>query len=330
MRYLIAAALTLGLGQAMAAEGPHAHHPMPAKPAPDPHVGHDMSAKPADPHAGHKMPMKPAPDPHAGHAMHAKPAVDPHAGHTMPQASTDAPAPPTDFAADRIFGADVMAASRDLLRREHGAHVLAKVMVNRAEYAAVRGEDGYHWEGEAWFGGDINRAVLKTEGEGVIDGSVESAEVQALYSRAIGPYFDLQAGLRHDLTPNPSRSYAVLGLEGLAPYWFEIEAAAFLSDRGDVTARLEASYDQLITQRLIVEPSVELNLSAQNIPAMGVGSGLSGIETGLRLRYEIRREFAPYVGVSYARKIGNTADFARASGGHVGETAFVIGIRTWF
>lgn len=303
MRYLVPAFLILGLGGATAAEDPHAHHTMPAKPAADPHAGHEM---------------------------HAKPPADPHANHQMPQALSGEPGAPTTFAADNIFGADVMAAARAALREEHGAQLLSKVMVNTAEYAVGSGKDGYHWEAEAWFGGDINRAVLKTKGEGVIDGDLEHAEVQALYSRAIGPYFDLQAGVRHDITPNPSRSYAVLGVEGLAPYWFEVEAAAFLSDKGDVLARLGASYDQLITQRLIVEPSVELNMSAQNIPAMGIGSGVSDVELGLRVRYEIRREFAPYVGISYARKIGNTADLARTSSAHVGETAFVIGIRTWF
>src|SRR5690606_7160807 len=131
-------------------------------------------------------------------------------------------------------------------------------------------------------------------------------EVQALYSRAIGPYFDLQAGVRHDIRPSPSRAYAVLGVEGLAPYWFEVEAHAFLSDKGDLFARVGASYDQLITQRLVIQPRAELNAAAQD--AAGVAGGLTDAALGVRLRYEVRREFAPYIGVSYERKIGGTAD----------------------
>lgn len=243
-------------------------------------------------------------------------AEDPHAQHQMPDA------------ADRIYGADAMTAARHQLHHEHGAHVFSKVMVDALEYAAVRGQDAYHWEGEAWIGGDLNRAVFKTEGEGVFSGGVEHAEAQALYSRAIGPYFDLQAGLRHDF--DPSRTYAALGVEGLAPYWFEVEAATFLSDNGDVLARASASYDQLITQRLVIQPKVEMNLAAQDVRASGIGAGLSDVEMGLRLRYEIRREFAPYVGVTYSRKVGATADMARAAGDGAGETAFMFGIRAWF
>lgn len=266
-------------------------------------------------------------------ATAATAAEDPHANHQMPAAKPAAPAgepSPGDHAADRIYGADVMAAARHQLHHEHGAHVFSKVMVDQAEYAAVRGRDGYRWEGEAWIGGDINRAVFKTEGEGVFGGAVDQAEVQALYSRAIGPYFDLQAGLRHDVKPDPSRTYAVVGVEGLAPYWFEVDAAAFLSDKGDVLARVGASYDQLITQRLVIQPKVELNLAAQDVPAAGLGAGLTDVELGLRLRYEIRREFAPYVGVTYTRKVGATADTARSAGERAGETAFVVGIRAWF
>ncbi len=249
-------------------------------------------------------------------AAHA--AEDPHAQHRMP----------ADFAADRIYGADAMAAARQQLHQEHGAHVLSKFMANQFEFVTQRGRDGYTWDAEAWIGGDIDRAVLKTEGEG--SGGVHEAEVQALYSRAIGPYFDIQAGLRHDFEPSPSRTYAVLGVEGLAPYWFDVEAAAFLSDKGDILARLGASYDQLITQRLVLQPRAELNFAAQDMAARGTGAGLSDFELGVRLRYEIRREFAPYVGVSYERKVGGTADFARVAGESVGGARFVIGVRTWF
>ena len=301
MRTLIAALLFAGAAQA--AEDPHAHHgPAAAKPAADPHAHHGPAA--------------------------AKPAADPHAEHRVPQPVGDAPAPPTEFAADAIFGADVMAAARSTLTHEHGAHVFSKVMVDTLEFLGKRGRDGYAWSAEAWIGGDINRAVLKSEGEGA--GGLHEAEVQGLYSRAIGPYFDLQAGVRHDIEPRPSRTYAMLGLEGLAPYWFDVEAAAFLSDKGDTLGRVKASYDQLITQRLVIRPKVEANFALQNIPAQHIGGGLSDVELGLRLHYEIRREFAPYVGVSYERKVGRTADMARAAGERVEETKYVFGIRAWF
>ena len=193
-----------------------------------------------------------------------------------------------------------------------------------------KGSDGFRWDGEAWLGGDINRLVLKSEGGGAFSSGVDSAEIQALYSRAIGPYWNVQAGVRHDFQPNPSRTYATIGIEGLAPYWFEVEGALFLSDKGDVLARAEGYYDQRITQRLILQPRVELNFSAQDVPENRIGSGLSNAELGLRLRYEIRREFAPYVGISYERKVGDTARYARADGEGVGGTSFVLGVRAWF
>lgn len=242
----------------------------------------------------------------------------------------DEPVPPADHAADRVFGPKAMEDARALLHREHGGERYGKMMINLAEYSAVRGHDGYRWDGEAWYGGDIDRAVMKTEGEGEFRNGVERAEIQALYSRAIGRYFDLQAGLRQDLGPGPSRTYAAVGFEGLAAYWFELEGAAFLSQKGEALARFTASYDQLITQRLVVQPRVEVNFAAQSTPAAMVGAGLSDVEGGLRLRYEFSRQFAPYIGVSYAAKAGKTADYARAAGEKVSGVGAVIGLRAWF
>lgn len=241
-----------------------------------------------------------------------------------------APPPPEDHAADRLFDPAVMAAARSQLRKEVGGGTFSMVMLNLAEYQVRNGEDGYRWEGEAWFGGDINRVVFKSEGEGGIRSGVDTAEIQALYSRAIGPYFDLQAGVRQDLEPIPRRTYFALGVEGLAPYWFETNAALFLSTEGDLVARLEGTYDFRLTQRLILQPRAELNLSAQDIPETDIGAGLSNLELGLRLRYEVRREFAPYIGVSFDRKFGGTADFARQRGDSVEQVSFVVGVRAWF
>lgn len=202
-------------------------------------------------------------------------------------------------------------------------------MLETAEIRPGSGPDGYAWEGRASFGGDIDRFVLKSEGDGA-GSHLEEAEVQALYSRAIGPYFNLQAGVRQDVQPRPRRTYATVGVEGLAPYWFDVEAALFLSDKGDLSGRVEASYDLRLTQRLILEPRAEANVAAQDVRALGVGSGLSDLEVGLRLRYAITPEFAPYVGVNHVRKVGDTADFARARGEDVRDTRVVFGIRAWF
>jgi copper resistance protein B len=281
------------------------------------------------------------PDPHAGHTMPpatATPPADPHAGHAMATTRTgadlavgDAPPPPAaaDHLADRVFGASSMNRSRSILEAEHGGARVSQVMLNIAE-ARLGSEGGYEWDGEAWFGGDLHRFVLKSEGEGAWDHGVEDAEVQALYSRPVGLYTDLQVGLRHDFEPGPQRTYATVGFETLFPYWFEAEGALFLSDKGELLARLEGSYDFRLTQRLVIQPRAELNFAAEDIPSRGIGSGLSDAELGLRLRYEIKREFAPYVGVVWSRKVGDTARFARAHGEDVDDTRVVAGLRAWF
>lgn len=244
---------------------------------------------------------------------------------TMP-----APAPPDDHAADAIFGAEQMSHARAMLRHESGGTLQYSVLFNLAEYRVQKGADAYRWDGEGWFGGDINRLVVKTEGEGIAGRGVESGEIQALYARAIGPYFNLQGGVRHDFEPGSTRTYATIGIEGIAPYWFKVEGALFLSDRGDLLARLEGTYDERITQRLILQPRVELNLAAQDVPANHIGAGLSEAELGLRLRYEIKRELAPYVGISWESRIGNSARLARATGERVQATSLVFGIRAGF
>jgi copper resistance protein B len=281
---------------------------------------------PGDQHGGHDMQGMPGAAGRPGMAMPGMQAT----GTALPAGNAPAPAPPMDHYADRQFAPGEMAKARNAMMHEQGGQNFYQVMFNLAEFQARQDRDGYRWDGEAFFGGDINRLWLKTEGEGALREGVESAEVQALYSRAIGPYFNLQAGVRHNFQPSPSRTYATVGFEGLAPYWFEVEGAAFLSDKGDVLGRLEGYYDQRITQRLILQPRVELNLSAQNIPQSRLGAGLTNAEFGLRLRYELRRQFAPYVGISYDAKTGRTARYARADGKDPTTTSFVAGVRFWF
>ncbi len=241
---------------------------------------------------------------------------------------TPPPPPPNDHAADQYYDPAAMAAARATLRQEHGGATYSKVMANLAEYQARPG-GGYRWDGQARFGGDIDGFVVKSEGEGSGRGGVDAAEVQGLYAHAIGPYFDLQAGVRQDIEPR-ARTYATVGMEGLLPYWFDVGAAAFLSTKGELLGRVEGTYDLRLTQRLILQPRAELNLSAQDSPQTRTGSGLSNAELGLRLRYEIKREFAPYIGVSYDQKVGKTANYARALGEGPAVTSFVVGVRAWF
>lgn len=281
-------------------------------------------------HAGHQPPLSDCPPEHAAMG-HCTPApADPAASGTALPAG-NAPAPVIERAdyADRIWGTAAMVPVRSAIRREHGGMSFSQIMVDIAELQIRDGREGYRWEGEGWFGGDIDRLVVKSEGEGNFGERVEDVEAQALYSRAIDPYFNLQAGVRQDFEPR-GRTYAAIGIEGLAPYWFEVEAHGFLSTRGDLLGRVSASYDQRITQRLILQPRVEVNLAAQDVAASGIGAGLSDAEVDLRLRYEIRREFAPYVGISHSARIGRTADFARARGEDASSTSLVIGIRAWF
>lgn len=204
------------------------------------------------------------------------------------------------------------------------------VLFDLAELQFDKGKAIFRWDTEAWFGGDIDRLVFKSEGEGGFGRAVEEAELQVLWSHAIGPYVNLQAGARYDFRPSPQRSYAVFGIEGLAPYWLEVEAHAFLSDQGDLLARFKAEHDMRITQRLILQPRFETNFSAQSNRAQGLGHGITDVELGLRLRYEIAREFAPYVGIAHEQRVGRTADYARLAGERRQATRFVAGVRAWF
>lgn len=268
-------------------------------------------------------------------ALIAVPAFAQHEGHQMPMpAPAPAPAPVAsgeENAADRFYDPALMARKRKTkLIDMHGGFTGSMILLDQFEVQSRKGRDGYKWDAQGWYGGDISRLWVKSEGEGDFGHVPEQAEMQALYSRAIGPFFNLQAGIRHDFRLDPERTHLVVGIEGLARYWFEVDGALFLSNKGEVTARLEAEYDQRLTNRLILQPGVELNLSAQDAPAIGLGSGLSSVEAGLRLRYEIVPEVAPYIGVEYERKLGDTARFGRLRGDDPGGWNVVAGVRLWF
>jgi copper resistance protein B len=259
------------------------------------------------------------------HGAPAEAPTEPDAGNEPP------PEAPADHAADAFFDPAAMEAARAQLRREHGGSLFSKVMLNLGEYRVQPGgSDGYRWEGEGRFGNSIDRLVVKTEGESGVGLGLDSAELQGLYSRAISPFFDVQAGFRQDLKPTTRRTYATIGIEGLAPLWFNTQGALFVSDKGDVLLRLEGSYDVRLFQRVVLQPQAELNFAAQDMPELEYGEGLSTLSTGLRLRYEIRRELAPYVGYTFDRNFGDTADFKRKSGEGASSHGFVVGLRAWF
>jgi len=194
----------------------------------------------------------------------------------------------------------------------------------------VGGDNSFRWDGQAWVGTDTNRLWFKSEGFANGNGKVEDGTHEALYDRPISTYFDLQGGIRYDIDSGPSRGWAAFGIQGLAPQFFDVEATAYASDSGHFAGRLKVSYDLLITQRLILQPEAELNLYSKSDPGRGIGPGLSDLDTGLRLRYEISRKFAPYIGVAYQEKFGGTAGFARRNGESVNGVRFVFGIRSWF
>ncbi|WP_248740948.1 copper resistance protein B [Pseudomonas sp. MWU12-2029] len=185
------------------------------------------------------------------------------------------------------------------------------------------------WDLSGWIGGDIDRLWLRSEGERS-NGKTEDAEIQALWGHAISPWWDVVSGVRQDFKPGAPQTWAAFGLQGMALYNFEAEATAFLGENGQSAVRLEGDYDILLTNRLILQPTAELNVYGKNDPQRGIGSGLSNTEAGLRLRYEIRREFAPYIGVTWNRTYGHTADYAREEGEDRSEARLVLGVRMWF
>lgn len=215
----------------------------------------------------------------------------------------------------------------------HDNQILATFKADRLEHQwRQHGIEILLWDVGGWIGKDYNKLYFKSEGEALVDdgNQIEEAEIELLYSRNIAKFWDLQAGLRHDFEPRPQRTFAALGLQGLAPYWFEVDATAYLSEDGDLSAKIEAEYELLLTQRLVLSPRLETGLSLQDLPEYGQWQGITDVTLGVRLRYHLRRELAPYVGVTWNRKVGETAHQVRQEGGDVDDTALVAGLRFWF
>lgn len=278
-------------------------------------------------HAGHAAPEAEAPDQgeHHGAPSPRQPVEEDHSAHGQHEETPaqDGPSLPPITDEDR-------AAAFPELNGQHTVHdnaVHAFVLVDQLEWQG--GAGGPSWDSRGWIGRDIDRFWFRTEGEAA-DGDVETAEVHALYGRAIARWWDVVVGVRHDFRPGPSRTWAAVGIQGLAPYWFEVEATAYVGESGRTAFRFETEYELLLTNRLVLQPLLEIDVYGKDDPERGIGAGLSSGEAGLRLRYEIRRELAPYVGVVWSRRFFGTADLARAAGEEVGDTRLVVGVRTWF
>jgi len=286
-----------------AADAGHAHHPRTDREHPS--HSHEHDAAPTD--------CAPA---HA--AM----------GHCVPQA--DAAQVPREPIAP-ITDADRAAAFPTLANAhmQHGSATYTRVTFNRFEAWDGNDASGQAWEASASTGGDIHRVWLRSSGSRSA-GSTDSANAELRWSRAVARWWDVVAGVRHDFNPGPSRTRAALGVQGIAPYMFEVSALAYVGGSGDVTAKLEAEYDMRFSNRLVLQPLLELELHSRDDPARHTGSGLSKAEAGLRLRYEITRRFAPYLGIAHERSFGRTARYHEDAGEAARDTRLVAGVRFWF
>lgn len=281
------------------------------------HGRHDHDAHDHDAHAQH------SPAAH-GHAAQDHDAHD-HAAHgTRTTPAPDRPRTPIP---------PITAADREAAKPPaHGHHdherVVGKVLFDRLEAWNAHG-GGQAWEAQAWYGTDAHKLWLRSEGERE-EGRTGAADLEVLYGRPIAPWWDLVAGVRQDTRPGPSRTAAAIGVMGMAPYKFEVDATAYLDETGRFSLNAEAEYELLLTNRLILQPLIEAEWHARDDRERGIGRGLNKLEAGLRLRYEIDRRFAPYVGIVHERRFGRTADLLRDEGEDVEETKVVMGVRFWF
>ena len=242
-------------------------------------------------------------------------------GSSAPQAPRT-PIPP-------ITDADREAAKPPAHGHHHGGGVFSYLLFDRFEAWDADPGTGQAWEAQGWVGTDMHRLWVRSEGERE-RGSTESADIEVLYGRPVARWWDLVAGVRHDIAPGSDQNFAAIGVMGMAPYKFEVEATAYLGASGQTAARVEAEYELLLTNRLILQPVIEAEWHGKSDASRGIGSGLGKIETGLRLRYEFTRKFAPYVGVVHERSFGQTADFVRDEGEATRDTRVVAGVRFWF
>lgn len=207
--------------------------------------------------------------------------------------------------------------------------LLAKVTVHQLEWRDGKEETPFVWDLEAWIGKDLQKLWLVWEGERE-SGETEASEVQALYSHAVSPYWDFQVGWRGDFEPSPDRHWLAVGFRGLAHYFIDTDLLWFIRDGGQHGFRLEAEKEVLITQKIILVPEIEVSLHTTDDEKVGIGSGLSDIELGLRLQYAVTKRIAPYIGVNWEKSYGDTAEFARDEGEHTEDFQWLIGVHGWF
>jgi copper resistance protein B len=306
----LAAALAFATGVAQAQQ--HDHAAMQAKPAA---AVADDNDHPAMDHS--KM----------DHAGMDHSGMD-HSGMDHSQHGNDAPqAPRTPI--PPITDADREAAKPPAHGHHHGNGVFSYLLFDRLEGWDADPGTGQAWAAQGWIGTDMHKLWLRSEGERV-DGHTESADVEVLYGRPIARWWDLVAGVRHDIAPGRDQNFAALGVAGVAPYKFEVEATVYLGTSGQTAARVEAEYELLLTNRLILQPVIEAEWHGKRDAPRGIGAGLGKVETGLRLRYEFTRRFAPYVGLVHERSFGETADLGRDEGEASRDTRVVAGVRIWF
>lgn len=313
------------------AQDPHAGHGQPAKPAPKPEPA---KPRPAEPRPAKPLPTDtpPASKPAAAPAMTEMPttSAEDHSAHgAAPAAASDAAQQPKE-PIPQITDADRAAAFPPALNG-HAVHDRAINYMFLFDQLEWQGSDdgGANLDYLSWIGGDRNRIWFRGEAESERS-RLENAFVDVLFGRAIARWWDVVAGVRQDFRPGPGRTWVGAGFQGIAPYWFEVEATAYVGEGGRTHARFEFEYELLLTNRLILQPILEAELYGKSDPDRALGVGLSSIETGLRMRYEFRREFGPYIGVTWNRKMFGTADFARADGEQVGGARLAFGLRTWF
>ncbi|WP_430390723.1 copper resistance protein B [Dyella sp. 20L07] len=266
---------------------------------------------------------------HDGESSHA--GMD-HSMHDMAMPG-DGALPPNDHIpppSPQLVMHDMSASQMTDLMQMDDAAPLGMLLVDRLERSRSTGGDyATSWEAEGWWGNGINRLWLKTEGERDADGT-QDGRVEALWSHAWTSFWDWQVGARQDFGQGPNRQWVAVGVQGLAPYWFETQATFYAGEQGRTALRLETSYDLRFTQRLILAPQIELNFYGKDDPQRGISSGLSNVEAGLRLRYEFSRKFAPYVGVNWTRRFGTSTPALGEALWHARETTWVAGVRLWF
>lgn len=337
----VLAATTGGLAQGPGHDAAHgadatatpAQAPATPHPPRDPGGGGRIAPPPAGAPSPSGAPASAMPQGHTGHG----PMPGPAGTTTAPSAGSepDAAMGPMQGGKPPPDARDPDAYSGGLEHRSLGGMEMAdterfgRLLFDKFEYGRMGSDRMQRLDGFAWYGGDYHKLFVKFDGERE-NNQLGAVRTEVLWDRVFATYWSTQLGVRHDLGPGPGRTWLAAGIQGLAPYWFDVEATLYAGQSGRTAFRGEVSYELLFTQRLILRSTVEAALYGRDDPERALGAGLAVLEAGLRLRYEIRRQFAPYIGIAWSQRYGRTADFARAAGERVRSTQLVVGVRLWF